>query len=48
MKNLLWNNWQAKLVSFLIALVIWVYVKNQFEQVGFIDQVISGTFTAGR
>ena len=28
MKNPLWNNWQAKLVSFLIALVIWGYVKN--------------------
>ena len=48
MKNPLWNNWQAKLISFIIALVIWVFVKNQFEQVGFIDQVITGTFTPGR
>jgi len=43
----LWNNWQAKLISFIIALVIWVFVKNQFEQ-GFIDQIITGTFTPGR
>ena len=35
MKNRLWNNWQAKLISFVIALVIWLYVKNQVEQ-GFI------------
>ena len=47
MKNHLWNNWQAKLVSFLIALVIWLYVKNQIQQ-GFIDQIITGTFTPGR
>jgi YbbR domain-containing protein len=47
MKNPLWHNWQAKLVSFLIALVIWVYVKNQVEQ-GFIDQIMTGTFTTGR
>jgi YbbR domain-containing protein len=47
MKNPLSNNWQAKLISFAIALLIWVYVKNQAEP-GFIDQVITGTFTTGR
>ena len=47
MKNPLWNNWQAKLISFIIALLIWVYVKNQVEE-GFIDQIITGTFTPGR
>jgi YbbR domain-containing protein len=47
MQNPLSNNWQAKLSSFVIALVIWVYVKNQVEQ-DFIDQIITGTFTPGR
>jgi hypothetical protein len=47
MKNPLWNNWQAKLISFIIALVIWVYVKNQVET-GFIDQIMTGTLTFGR
>ena len=47
MKNPLLNNWQAKLISFVIALLIWVYVKNQVEE-GFIDQIITGTFTPGR
>lgn len=28
MKNPLLNNWQAKLVSLAVALVIWCYVKN--------------------
>jgi YbbR domain-containing protein len=45
MKNLLLNNWQAKLVSFLIAVVIWAYVKNNQVQVGFLDQLFSGTIT---
>jgi YbbR domain-containing protein len=47
MKNHLLNNWQAKLISFIIALLVWLYVKNQVEQ-GFIDQIITGTFTTGR
>ncbi len=47
MKNPLWNNWQAKLISFVIAVFIWVYVKNQVEQ-GFIDQILTGTLTPGR
>jgi YbbR domain-containing protein len=45
MKNHLSNNWQAKLISLIIALLIWVYVKNQAEP-GFIDQLITGTSTA--
>jgi len=47
MKNPLLNNWQAKLVSFLIALVIWFYVKNQ-AQPEFFDQILTGTYTPGR
>jgi len=40
------NNWQAKLISFAIALVIWAYVKNQVSP-GFLDQLLTGTFTPG-
>jgi YbbR domain-containing protein len=47
MKNLLSNNWQAKLVSFLIALVIWGYVKNLVDP-SFFDRLLTGTFTPGR
>ena len=47
MKNPLLNNWQAKLVSFVIALVIWMYVKN-VDDPTFIDRLISGTFTPGK
>jgi YbbR domain-containing protein len=47
MQNPLSNNWQAKLVSFLIALVIWVYVKNVVDP-SFIDRLVTGTFTPGR
>ena len=46
MKNLLSNNWQAKLVCFLIALVIWAYVKNQTDP-SFFDRLVTGTFTSG-
>jgi len=45
MKNSLWNNWQAKLISFLLALVIWAYVKNQVEGGLFFDQIIHGNYT---
>ncbi len=45
--NPLSNNWQAKLVSFLIALAIWAYVKNLIQP-GFLDQLLTGTFTPGR
>ena len=41
------NNWQAKVVSFVIALVIWGYVKN-LEDPSFIDRLVTGTFTPGR
>ncbi|MCE0521822.1 MAG: hypothetical protein LV480_02805 [Methylacidiphilales bacterium] len=47
MKNHLWNNWQAKLVSFLIALIIWGCVKN-LDDPSFFDRLLSGTFTPGR
>jgi YbbR domain-containing protein len=47
MKNHLSNNWQAKLVSFIIALVIWGYVKN-LDDPSFLDRLWTGTFTLGR
>ena len=47
MKNHLWNNWQAKLVSFIIALLIWGYVKN-LDDPSFLDRLVSGTFTPGK
>jgi len=47
MKNPLWNNWQAKLVSFVIALVIWGYVKNLVDP-SFIDRLMTGTLITGR
>jgi len=47
MKNPWLNNWQAKLISFVIALLIWLYVKNQAEP-GFVDQVLTGTLSTGR
>jgi YbbR domain-containing protein len=47
MKKLLSNNWQAKLVCFLIALVIWGYVKNVVDP-SFFDRLLTGTFTPGR
>jgi YbbR domain-containing protein len=46
MKNLLLHNWQAKLVSFLIAFFIWAYVKSQVD-VAFFDQLLSGTLSTG-
>ena len=45
MKSPLWNNWQAKLMSVLIALVIWVYVKNQADPT-FFDRVFTGTYSS--
>ena len=47
MKNPLLNNWQAKLISFVIALIIWVYLKNLVDP-SFIDRLLTGTFTPGR
>ena len=41
------NNWQAKVVSFVIALVIWGYVKNLVDP-SFLDRLLTGTFTPGR
>ncbi len=47
MKKPLWNNWQAKLISFVIALVIWGYVKNLVDP-SFFDRLITGTLSSGR
>jgi len=47
MKNLLQNNWPAKLISFLIAVAIWAYVRNVIDP-SFFDRLFTGTFTPGR
>ncbi len=47
MRNPLLNNWPAKLVSFGIALAIWLYAKNAVDP-SFIDRLLSGTFTPGK
>ena len=47
MKSPLSNNWQAKLVSFVIALVIWGYVKNLVDP-SFFDRLLTGTLLPGR
>jgi YbbR domain-containing protein len=47
MRNPLLNNWQAKLISFVIALVIWLYAKNLTDAT-FLDRLLSGTFTPGK
>jgi hypothetical protein len=47
MKNLLLNNWQAKLISFVIAVAIWAYLRNQVDP-SFLDRLATGTFTPGR
>jgi YbbR domain-containing protein len=44
MKNLLFHNWQAKVACFLIALSIWLYLKNH-DDPAFIDQLRTGTLT---
>ncbi len=48
MKNPLLNNWQAKLVSFLVALVIWAYVRGNLVDPSFFDRILTGTFTPGK
>ena len=47
MKNPLWNNWQAKVTAFVIALAIWCYAKNLVDP-SFFDRLLTGTFTPGK
>ena len=47
MRSPLLNNWQAKVVSFVIALAIWFYAKNMVDPT-FLDRLLSGTFTPGK
>ena len=47
MKNLLLNNWQAKLISFVIAVMIWAYLRY-LDDPSFFDRLMTGTLTAGR
>jgi hypothetical protein len=47
MLSLFLNNWPAKLVSLLIALIIWAYVKN-IVQPDFLDQLLNGALAPGR
>ncbi len=42
MKNLLFTNWQAKVVSFLIAVAIWAYLRNMVDP-SFFDRLFHGT-----
>jgi hypothetical protein len=46
MKNLLSHNWQAKLVSFVIAVIIWAYLRNMVDP-SFFDRLIHGTLAPG-
>lgn len=46
MKNLWSNNWQAKLISFVIATIIWMYLRN-LDDPSFFDRLWTGTFTPG-
>jgi hypothetical protein len=46
MKNLLLNNWQAKLICFVIATVIWAYLRTLVDP-SFLDRLVTGTFTPG-
>ncbi len=46
MKNLWLNNWQAKLISFVIAVIIWTYLR-ELDDPSFIDRLWTGTFTPG-
>jgi len=41
------NNWQAKLISFGIAVVIWAYLRY-LDDPSFFDRLATGTFTPGR
>lgn len=47
MKNLLSNNWLAKLISFVIAVLIWMYLRNLVDP-SFFDRLVTGTFTPER
>ena len=47
MPKLLLNNWPAKLISLVIALIIWAYVKN-IVQPDFLDQLVNGAVGSGR
>ena len=47
MQNPLLNNWQAKVVCFVIALVIWASVKN-LDDPSFFDRLLHGTLTSDR
>ncbi len=47
MKNLLLNNWQAKLVSLTIAVAIWAYLRYLIDPT-FFDRLLTGTYTPGR
>ncbi len=44
MKNILFNNWKAKLGSVLLAIVLWITIKEWIEP-GTIDQIKTGTTT---
>ena len=47
MKNLLSNNWQAKLISFGIAVAIWAYLRNMVDP-SFFDRLFTAPTSIGR
>jgi hypothetical protein len=42
MRNLILVNWRQKLISFLLAVGIWCWLKNRIEP-GALDQILTGT-----
>ena len=47
MKNRWLNNWQAKLVCFGIAVVIWAYLRNMVDP-SFFDRLFTAPTSIGR
>lgn len=44
MKSILLHNWQAKMLSFLLAVILWLSLK-EWQTPGTIDQIFTGTTT---
>jgi len=44
MKSIFLHNWQAKAISFLLAVILWLALK-ELQAPGTIDQIFTGTTT---
>jgi YbbR domain-containing protein len=42
MKSILLHNWQAKVISFFLAVILWLALK-ELQTPGTIDQIFTGT-----